>query len=199
MALIKKAALRKYAASVLSEKGYEVVDQTGQGILAGARITATKKGQKPLHVAVRTSYERALSFSRLSEREWRTLRSVDLVLAVVPSQNSSQIFEVLAFKSKVLKSVFNKALLTLKRLERIPSLEVPIFVPLDKDPGKNFGHGLSGLREQAEWTVSVGAEALKSQLFNSHSESFIERVKREFAEINEVDVSRVLVEFKILG
>jgi len=76
--------------------------------------------------------------------------------------------------------------------------EMPIFVPLDKESRKNVGHGVSNLKQLALWTVRVGADELKDKTVNHNVETFIDRVKREFAERNEVEVDKVVVEFRIL-
>jgi hypothetical protein len=124
--------------------------------------------------------------------------SVDLVIAVVPAEKNSESIEVLAFDSKVLRGCFDKALKGLEQADRSSRFEMPIFVPLDKESRKNVGHGVSNLKEMALWTVRVGADELKLKTSSAAAETFIDRVKREFAEKNEVDVSKVVVEFRIL-
>src|ERR1700712_4841159 len=95
----KKASLRQLARLALVDRGYKVEARTGQGLLQGARLFARKEDEE-LNVAVRTSYERYLSFSKRAQDEWGTLSSVDLILAVVPAKKEAGHFEVLAFDSK---------------------------------------------------------------------------------------------------
>jgi len=196
MARQKKSELRQVGRAVLEQQGYGTEPQTGQGLLPGARLLAKKDG-RALEVAVRTSHQRALSFTVQTNGRWRGL-SVDLVLAVVPAEKNSESIEVLAFDSKVLRGCFDKAFKGLEQADRSSRFEMPIFVPLDKESRKNVGHGVSNLKEMALWTVRVGADELKLKTSSAAAETFIDRVKREFAEKNEVDVSKVVVEFRIL-
>jgi hypothetical protein len=195
MALHKKSELRQVGRAALEQKGYETEARTGQGLLPGARLLARKDGGT-FEVAVRTSNQRALSFTRQPNGGWRGL-SVDIVIAVVPAEKNSESIEVLAFDSKILRSCFDKALKGIKQADRSARFEIPIFVPFDKESRKNVGHGVSNLRDEALWTVS-GADKLKLKTPSAATETFIDRVKREFAERNEVDPSKVVVEFRIL-
>ena len=128
---------------------------------------------------------------------WRGL-SCDLVILVAPAEKNWESMEVLAFKSTVLKRRFNEALKSLKESERSSHFELPVFLPLDKGSRKNVGHGVSNLKASALWIVRVAAAELKLKMTGSVPETFIDRVKREFAERNDVDVSKVVVEFRIL-
>ncbi|SHG55945.1 hypothetical protein SAMN05443248_1956 [Bradyrhizobium erythrophlei] len=130
--------------------------------------------------------------------QWRTLENVDLVLAVVPAAKNSEIVEVLAFDSTALKARFDIASKGLERVDRSSSFEMPIFIPIDKESRKNVGHSVSNLKEIALWSVNVSAAAMKVKASDDRAGTFIDRVKREFAERNEVDVSKVVVEFRIL-
>jgi hypothetical protein len=94
---------------------------------------------------------------------------------------------------------FNDALKALEKAERVLELDVPIFVALDEKSKKNVGHSVAGLKKDADWSVTVGQKELQNRQRNEDLETFIERVKREFAERNEVDVSKVSVEFRILA
>jgi hypothetical protein len=192
----KKVELRHIGRSVLEDLGFATEVQTGQGLLPGARLLAKKDGQA-FDVAVRTSHQRALSFTLQSNGRFRGL-SVDFVVVVVPAQKNSDILEVLVFKSSVLKRRFSEALKGMEEADRSSRFQMPIFVPLDKESRKNVGHGVSNLKQLALWTVRVGADELKLKTSSAAAETFIDRVKREFAEKNEVDVSKVLVEFRIL-
>ena len=59
---------------------------------------------------------------------------------------------------------------------------------------------MAGIKDAALWSrCSEEGELLKPQALPQASwETFINRVKREFAERNEVDVSKVQVEFRII-
>ena len=131
-----KIRLRRAAANVLAQKGFEIEERTGKGIRPGARLTAKPSKGPPLEVAVRTGRERSLGFSRLSDGNWRTLQSVQLVLGVVPDDESASDFAVFAFESKTLKIWFDRALKALENAGRSPDLDVPIFIPLDEKSKK---------------------------------------------------------------
>jgi hypothetical protein len=193
-----KIVLRRAAANLLAEKGFVVEERTGKGIRPGARLTAKPPQGPAVDVAVRTGRERSLGFSRLRDGNFRTLQNVRLVLAVVPDDKSGGGFVVLAFESKVLKRWFGKALNELEQAGRAPELDLPIFIPLDAQSKKNLGHQIVGLKKAALWSARIEPKQLEEQKMAGESESFIDRVKREFAERNEVEVSRVRVEFRIL-
>ena len=78
-----------------------------------------------------------------------------------------------------------------------PSLEMPVYVPLDQGSRKNVGHKVDGLTRHAIWTHDVEIDRSKPG-DTAGNESFIQRVKREFADINQVDIAKVQVEFKII-
>jgi hypothetical protein len=198
MARPKKSLLRQLGREALEEQGYETEVKSGQGLLPGARLVARKDGER-FDVAVRTSHERVLSFTMQTNAQWRALSNVDLVLAVVPAAKNSENVEVLAFDSTALIGRFNIASKGLERADRSSSFEMPIFIPIDKESRKNVGHGVSNLKEIALWSVNVRAVAMKIKTSDDSSGTFIDRVKREFAERNEVDVSKVVVEFRILS
>jgi hypothetical protein len=178
---------------------HAIESRTGQGVLPGARLVA-HKDKESYEVGVRTSYERSVSFSRHLDGRWRTLDSVDWVGVVVPQENNSNRVEALVFDSTNLKKLFDKALQDLALLGRSLMYEMPIFIPLDTTSGKNFGHSVAGIKDAALWSrCSEEGELLKPQALPQASwETFINRVKREFAARNEVDVSKVQVEFRII-
>jgi hypothetical protein len=166
--------------------------------LSTAALLVKKVGGPSFEVAVRTGRERSIGFSRLSGGDWRTLRSVLWVLSVVPDDNSDTYFSIFAFEAKTLTSWFNKALKALEKAKRAPELDVPIFIPLDEQSKKNVGHNIAGLKKAAIWSAPIGLKQLENQSLNEGAETFIDRVRREFAERNETDVSNVAVEFRIL-
>src|SRR5260221_541096 len=53
------------------------------------------------------------------------------------------------------------------------------------------------LKKRAVWSVRLSAEEVRARTSAASGETFYERVKREFAERNGVDVSQVEVEFRI--
>jgi hypothetical protein len=196
MLKVKKYRLREIGRSVLEKRGYQTEIQTGQGLLPGARLIASKDGQT-IEVAVRTSHQRAVSFTTQPDGRWRGL-AVDLIVAVVPAEKNYDGVDVLAFDARSVEERFDLARQGLQETSRASNFEMPVFIPLDKTSRKNVGHSVSNLKEMAHWIDRVPASDVNLRVRADHQETFIDRVKREFAEKNEVDVSKVFVEFRIL-
>lgn len=195
--------LRACARAALEQRGFSVERITGAGIVPGVQLTATK-GPDRFNVAVRTSLNRKVGLVRSSDGTWRTIPSVDEVLVVAPSVDDPAMAEVLGFNPKALIKVFDAALAAqLKRMPRL-SHNAPIFVSLDnrehdKGHAKDPVSPISGLKTEAQWTLVL---PIPSPASLEHPQSgadtgFIERVKREFAQLNGVDVSKVRVNFFI--
>jgi len=189
--------LRRVAAKVLEKREWFALEElTGKGIRPGARWMAKPSKGRPLKVAIRTSRDRTLGFSRIGNGAWRTLETVDLVLAIVPTGVSTNSFELLCFDSNGLQKHYGDALNALAAAGRSPDLDVPVFIPLDERSKKNVGHEIANLKMAARWAVPF---SVKDQEAGGDSESFFDRVKREFATMNNVDVNKVSVEFRILA
>jgi hypothetical protein len=195
----EKIKLRRAAAQLLAARGYKIKERTGKGIRPAARLTATSADGSSLEVAVRIGSERSIGITRLRNGKFRTLDVVDQVLAIVPDEERAADYQVFAFDSKTLKTWYGQALDELNKADRSPELDVPVFIPFDERSKKNVGHNIVGLRKAELWSASISAKELKDQNLSDASESFIDRVKREFAERNEVDVTKVSVEFRILA
>jgi hypothetical protein len=169
--------------------------RSGQGLLPGSRLIAKRDGQE-IDVAVKVSLERSVSFTKQSKSRWRTASAVDVVVAVVPALNAQNI-EVLAFDAPPLVAVFEKAWKALEKAGRSLSFEIPIFVPLDEVSRKNVGHDIANLKALAIWSVHLSAEEARARSSMESPETFYDRIKREIAERNGVDVSKVEFEFRI--
>ena len=195
--MLKKSVLRSLAPSVLSDHGYEDVrPRTGQGLLPGSRLVARKAG-KDVEIAVKASAERTLSFTRRTKTEWRTASAVGLVLAIVPPLDGSEGIEVWALDQNKLIAKFNSAWKALEKSGRGVSFEQPVFVPLDKVSRKNVGHSIANLTECKKWIAQLTPDEVKRRTAGRSDETFYERVKREFAELSGVDISKVEVVFRI--
>ena len=72
-----------------------------------------------------------------------------------------------------------------------------VFVPLDEVARKNVGHKVANLKAIAIWSVRLNAEEVRVRTSAGTEESFYDRVKREFAKLSGVDVSKVEIEFRI--
>jgi hypothetical protein len=191
-----KRLMRDAARIVLERRGYKIQIKTGRGLVEGARLLATKSDEETV-VGVRTSYDRVLSLTRHRDGSWRTLVSVNLLLVVAPQKNDSDILEVLAFDPSKIKQLFDRALKAMKKKRQDPGLEIPIVVPLDHTSRKDVGHDVRGLKDAATYTVPLAVEEVAAHSPTLQKETWIDRVKREFAERNGVDVNKVTVEFRI--
>jgi hypothetical protein len=195
MMRIKKSTMRGLVPSVLvSRRLADVRARSGQGLLPGSRLIAKEDGRE-IDIAVKASLERSLSFTKQSEDQWRTVGAVDLVVAVVPSLDSANV-EVLAFDALSLVAMFDKAWKALERAGRALSFEIPIFIPLDEVSRKNVGHDIANLKKLAKWSSCLSPEDLKARS-SVQSEEFYDRIRREIADRNGVDVSKVELEVRI--
>jgi hypothetical protein len=194
---MKKSEMRAVVPSVLTERGFQNIRMaSSKGLLPGARLAAIIDGRE-YDIAVKASVERTISFTKQSAKRWRTLSAVDLVVAIVPALNSRDDFEVLAFDKRRLVAVFEKAWAALRKAGRSLNFEIPIFVPLDEVSRKNVGHGVGNVKQLADWCVPLTAAEARARTTTEPVDSFYDRVRREFAERNGVDVSQVEVEFRI--
>jgi hypothetical protein len=196
MARMKKSFMRGLVPSVLADLGLkDVRTRSGQGLLPGSRLIAKRDGQE-IDVAVKASLERSVNFTKQSKSRWRTVGAVDLVVVVVPALDGQDI-EVLVFDARPLIAVFEKAWKALETAGRSLSFEIPIFVPLDEVSRKNVGHDIANLKALAIWSVNLSAEEARARSSVESAETFYDRIKREIAERNGVDVSKVEFEFRI--
>ena len=97
---------------------------------------------------------------------------------------------------KTVIAIFNAAVEKVGK--RTLSPKAPVFVALDDVPGKGSGALAGGLAAHAKWREEISVKSIAAKL-PDQSDGIIERVKREFAERNEVDVSKVVVEFRIVA
>ena len=192
---LTRTLLRKAASVVLeTECGYRVdADEIRQGVAQGARLIAIK-GSQSLRVAVRTSLSRKIRLMRRDDGEWRTIPDVDLVVVAVPADRRSTAIEVLGFKPDDITKSFNAALEGLKTKR---DAGFPVVVALDEKTRR--GAAAAGLKTKAIWkhVLPLDAPTLREATKAETGAEFINRVKREFAERNGVDVSMVIVEFRI--
>jgi len=130
-----------------------------------------------------------------------TIPNVDEIVVAVPSAEEPSSAEVFSFDREVMINACNAALAARKKEYPELSDKAPIFIALDRVAGGRFPEATSGLKAKAKWRTSVPLAAVPTRNNTSDplKESFIERVKREFAELNGVDVNKVVVEFKIVA
>jgi len=193
----RRQLLRKCAQEAIERRGYTARPVTAAGIVPGARLQVKKAGEPERRVAVRTSKDRKVGLMRdLGTGDWRTIPEADEVIVAVQAQDDANLAEVFGFAPEVLIRAFNAlAAKTLAKKSREQALKSPVFIALDHqldDP-----HELSSnLKKKSSWSMIV---PLKPQKTAAEDLGFVERVKREFAELNGVDISKVLVNFQIIG
>jgi hypothetical protein len=189
---IRKRHLRECARVALEGRGLRVEMKTGAGIVPGARLR-TFHGSEAREIAVRTSLDREVGFNRHPDGRWITIPTVDEIVVAVPSTEDPSSAEVLSFDREVVIDACNAALSAQKRQYPELSHKAPIFIALDTSDKGRSSKVASGLTAKAKWRISIPLGTVRTP----RVESFIERVKREFADLNGVDVSRVVVEFTI--
>ncbi len=196
---VRRQALRNCARLALEGRGLRVEHKSGAGVAPGARLLAFN-GPEVSEVAVRTSLRREVGLTRLSNGKWNTIPKVDEVVVAVPSAEQPDAAEVFCFDRDVIIAAFDAALAAQTKKHRRLSPKAPIFVALDnaRKPSPDFG---TGLKAKSKWQtlVPLAAASVSGSSHLPIGEGFLARVKREFAEINGVDVSKVVVEFRIIA
>lgn len=173
----------------------QIDEVRGPGIVPGARLRVAD-GSNERIVAIRTSWDRNVGFARRPDGRWVTMPNVDEVLVVAPSAEEPDLAEIFSFDSYALTEAFDAALAVRKAESPDLSRTAPIFVALDGEPDVT-----TGLLTKAKSRVTIQRSELlmRRRANRATEESFIDRVKREFAEINGVDVSNVVLEIKIVA
>ena len=171
-----------------------ILDVRGPGIIPGGRLKIVASLHESI-VAVRTSPARELGFARRPEGRWVTLPKVDEVLVVVPVVSDAEKAEVLAYDARTLIEAFDAALAAQGEESSKRFSTAPVFIALDGEPTVT-----SGLKSKAKWQMVVKRSELskRQQAQPSATAAFLERVKREYAEMSGVDVNKVVIEFKII-
>ena len=197
---ISKQQLRDAALMALTNLKYAPVMVSGPGIVPGARLKATKGPAAGKQIAVRTSQDRELGLLRRPDnKRWRTIPKMHEVIVAVPSLTEpDSMIDVFCFAAQTVVEKFDAALKGAGA--RDLSLKAPVFVALDDVLQPRSGALAGGLAQHAKWHDEIPVEAIAANL-SIHSDDFIARVdrlKRDFAEHNGVDVSKVAVEFRIV-
>jgi hypothetical protein len=194
----RKAKLRACAPIAFKRRGYAVTLAGGAGVVPGARWRVLKDDGKEYDIAVRTSIDRKFGCTRQPEGRWSTISRMDEVILVVPSREDQTIAEVFSFDPQVLIAALDEAL----AIQRVRKLDIshttPIFIPLDDRRRGGNKETVPGIKSQCNWREPVPLiSAPKLVIAPETGGKFIDRVKREYALLNEVDVSKVKVSFRI--
>jgi hypothetical protein len=195
---ISRPLLRRAAKKVLEGKlGYLVEIDEASSRPDGARLVA-RAAQGTLRIAVRTGLSRRMRATRNEDGRWRTLSDADLVVVAVPAWHRSDAVEVLGFSPQSVLDALNVA------FERAPhetAPGAPVILALDEKVRNSRRSMPAGLKSQALWSyvLPIQDPALAHPAEAIFGDGFVERVKREFAQIVGVDVEKVIVEFKIIA
>jgi hypothetical protein len=192
----KKAELRLCAQRALEKRGCRVEVVRTLGVVPGGRLRIIGKAGVQ-RVAVRTSLEREVGLTRQPDGRWTTIPNVDQVIIVVPSADEPDAAEVFSFAPTVLMEAFDVALAARTPANRTLGYKAPIFVALDRPSRGTLRPASVGLKDRAEWREVVSLVAVRRGSERETTGQFIERVKREYAELHGVDVDNVSVEFRI--
>ena len=183
VAKLRKAHLRACARKALEDLGYRVQDIGGAGVVPGARLRLSR-GLESFTVAVRTSLGRKVGFVRNPKGGWMTLSFVDRVVAVTPSAVDPNCAEVLEFTPAALIKVFDTVLAARKKQNPDFSPNAPIFINLDPFKRGNKTHqGLKKLSERQSDVPLASVPSQQSAKKNEPVPAFVDRVKREFAQL----------------
>jgi hypothetical protein len=195
---ITKQQLRDAAWEAVTNRGYKPEPVSGPGIVPGARLKATSGPTAGQQIAVRTSQDREVGLLRRHDSpRWRTIPKVHEVVVAVPSlTNPDSSIEVLCFDSKTVIAIFDAAVR--KAGKRTLSHKAPVFVALDDNPQKGSGALAGGLAAKAKWQKEISVESIAAKL-PDQLDVLIERVKREFAQRIGVDVTKVVVEIRMVA
>ena len=193
-----KQLMREAASMILTDREYDPISASGPGIVPGARLKATKGPAAGEQIAVRTSKDRELGLLRRYDNSgWRTIPKVHEVVVAVPSRTDpDSLIEVFCFDRQTVIAKFDAAIE--RAGNRSLSPKAPVFVALDDTPQSGSGALEGGLGREATWSEEISVKSITARL-SIQSDGFIERVKREFAERNGVDVRKVIVEFRIVA
>ena len=196
---LRRRLYRSCAPVVLKVEGYEVETDLRAGGIPPMRLMAKIEG-RAVSMVIRTSLTRKLKGNRDAHGKWRTIPNCDEVLAIVPAYGDPGSIEALRFDSEKVIGALDADLKALEeRGSRIP-LEQPVVLPLD---GKRLSRSETvtpGLKRIAKWSKEFTLSALLQTAPNSPQNQSIERMKREFAALNGVDESQVVVDigFRVL-
>jgi hypothetical protein len=210
------ATLRKCARLAFEKRGFVVTKKAGLGVAPGSRLRIQRPGQAQRTVVVRVSKKRRIGIRRHRwSRKWFEVPGLNEVVVVSPSLSDPNIADVFGFDAAALEQLFD----TVDTMRNGPftserEFNFPIFVGLDPRQSDDSNMMSSNLINEATWqeqillsdstadaSIDLG-EVVAARTTSSskvNREGFIERVRREFAEINGVDVAKVTVNFQIVG
>jgi hypothetical protein len=209
--------LRDCARVALERKGYVVRNKPGLGVPPGARFSIHSPGQAHQTVVVRVSKKRKIGISRHQwSGNWFEVPGLNEVIVVSPSLDDPMVADVFGFDAQKLIKIFD--LLDTRRngpFTEDRELNFPIFVALDPQDGDESNSISSNLIAEASWEERVslagslastsiglvGSETVPARAANPsepkvNHDGFLERVRREYAELNGVDVRKVFINIR---
>jgi hypothetical protein len=198
---IDRPALRRCVRLALEQRGWVVEQIRGKGLVPGVRLEVLEPGEKPRQIAVRTSRDRKVALMRFPSGKWRTVSKVKEVVVAVPALNDPASVEVLHFYSETLIQAFDALVRKTEGRNKKKGLKAPVFIALDPKEDDPHGGLASDLKfKAAVWSVTLPLGPQVARVVGSAKEAgFIERVRREFAELTGTDVSKVIVSLHVVG
>jgi hypothetical protein len=192
---VKKSLLREVGRQALEGPGKTIEEEPGRGFVPGSRLRISEPGKGSRLATIRVSLDREVGLTRHPDGSWVTVPNVDEVIFVVPTADGSDSAEVLSFLPSVVIDAFDHALDS-----QNPGLsyKAPVFVALDDATGGGAATAGSALKSKAQWSKVIPLDSVRSKTSQRESiREFRERVHREFAKLQGLDVSDVAVEFTI--
>lgn len=193
---LKKSGLRQLAVYAYIDDDATVKAIKGPGLVPHARVeVTTSEGTKT--VAIRSSLDRELAVTRHADGSIGIIPKVDEVAVVCPSLQGGDLVEVLRFDKSVILAAAEEAIARQKQCYPDASPKAPVFIPLDGTPDSPS----SRLAEKAHWRKSFPATLPAREKRSSDDESmreFRDRVHREFADLQDLPIEEVAVDFRIL-
>jgi hypothetical protein len=192
----RKSLLRIAARRALEQRGYKVQEISGPGIVSGARLRA-EKDDRALIIAVRTATDRELGLMRDQEGRWKTIPEMGKVVIAAPGVERADLVDVFGFSPDTLVKIFDRHLARLIKKSPEFSLKAPVFLPLDATKPRGQELTLPALKDKADWEQQVPLPK-SAEMIRGSSDSFVDRVRAEFADLNGVSIEEVDVEFRIV-
>ena len=183
--------MRAVAPAILRQRGYEISSVMSPEFLTGSRLIGVRFGSE-YDFAVKACDGRRISFARRADGKWATLKSVDFMVVIVPTDDGVKEAEVMAFTARILIQKFEQAWQELKANGH-PIVDGRVSIPLDQISKKKSVHGIANIKAVSLWSVEVTRSQVKA---TRPTDNFFDRVRREFADRLGLDVHQVEVDFK---
>jgi hypothetical protein len=204
---------RACARLALEQRGFIVRRKPGLGVALGARLRVQLPGHAQRTIVVRVSKKRKIGITRHQwSGNWFEVSGLDEVIVVSPSLHDPLVADVYDFDAQVLTRILDD--LDTSRngpYTKNRKLNFPVFVALDPQADDESNGVSSNLIAKATWIKTIalprslpsgsnepiGSDAMLTGSVSADNarrgEGFVERVRREYAQLNGVDVNKVFI------